>query len=476
MLIDAAPLPNPEYLPQRSVTERVAEGRAVRKRAPLERHAVWSPPRKRADPVEILERQAAERIPELVPIRYGRMELSAFAFYRGAAAIMAADLSGTPLCGLRAQLCGDAHLLNFGMFETPERSLIFGLNDFDETLPGPIEWDVKRLAASMEVAGRDLGFSASARERAVRATVRAYREALLEFAEQSNLAVWYANLPAETLCARLQGFADRKSGREAEKRLRQALRRDHLHAFDRLVEQDRETIRFTSRPPLIAPIEDLLDSEQRERYIEIVQSFLRQYRDSLPPVRRTLIESYRYVHMARKVVGVGSVGTRAWVVLLTGRDEDDPLILQLKEAESSVLAPYAGETIYESQGRRVVEGQHLMQAASDPMLGWYHLKGWDGLHHSFYVRQLWDGKASIDVSRLTAKGLRVYGESCGWTLARGHARSGDRVAMAAYLGEAETFDRAITAFASAYADTSEADHQRLLAAIEEGRIEAIPDI
>ncbi len=476
MLVDAAPLPNPEYLPERSVAERRAEGRAVRKRAPLERHAVWSPPKKRADPVEILERQAADRVPELVPIRYGRMELSAFAFYRGAAAVMAADLSGTPLCGLRSQLCGDAHLLNFGMFETPERSLIFGLNDFDETLPGPIEWDLKRLAASVEIAGRDLGFGANAREKAVRATARAYREALLEFAEQSNLAVWYANLPAETLCARLEGFADRKSGREAGKRLRQALRRDHLHAFDRLVEQHRETVRFASRPPLIAPIEELLDSEQRERYIEIVQSFLRQYRDSLSPVRRTLIESYRYVHMARKVVGVGSVGTRAWVVLLTGRDDDDPLLLQLKEAQSSVLAPYAGETIYESQGRRVVEGQHLMQAASDPMLGWYHLKGWDGRHQSFYVRQLWDGKASIDVSHLTSKGLRVYGESCGWNLARGHARSGDRVAIAAYLGESETFDRAITAFASAYADTNEADHQRLLAAIEEGRIEAIPDL
>ncbi|MGZ4325172.1 MAG: DUF2252 domain-containing protein [Solirubrobacteraceae bacterium] len=475
-LTDAPLLPDPDYLTRRSLAERVADGRSVRRKAPLERHARWATTAKRSDPIAILDRQAAQRIPELVPIRYGRMAVSAFAFYRGAAAIMAADLSDTAHCGLRAQLCGDAHLLNFGMFETPERSLTFGLNDFDETLPGPIEWDVKRLAASIEIAARDLGFGAVARERVVRATVRAYREAMLDFAEQSNAAVWFARLPAESLHARLEGFADRKSSREAKKRIRQALRRDHLHAFDRLVEHDDKTIRFVHRPPLIVPIEELLDSEQRERYHEVIRSFLHQYRESLSPARRTLIESYRYVHIARKVVGVGSVGTRAWIVLFTGRDEHDPLILQLKEAEASVLAPYAGDTAYESQGRRVVEGQQLMQAASDPMLGWYHLQAWDGDYHSFYVRQLWDGKASIDVAQLSPKGLRVYGESCGWTLARGHARSGDRVAMAAYLGEQDTFDRAVTEFAAAYADTNGADHQRLLEAIDDGTINAIQDV
>ncbi len=339
-------------------------------------------------------------------------------------------------------------------------------------MPGPIDWDVKRLAASVEIAGRDLGFVASTREKAVLATVRAYREAMLEFAEQSHLAVWYARLPADNLRLRFEGFADRKSSREVKKRIRQALHRDHLRAFDRLVERHGEELRFTSRPPLIVPIEELLDEQQSQRYAEVVQSFLRQYRESLSPARRTLIESYRFVHFARKVVGVGSVGTRAWVALLIGRGHDDPLLLQLKEADASVLAPYVGDTLYESQGRRVVEGQQLMQAASDPMLGWYHLKGWDGEHHSFYVRQLWDGKASIDVAALTPKGLRVYGESCGWTLARGHARSGDRIAIAAYLGEEETFDRAIAEFAAAYADTNEADHERLLEAIAEGRIVA----
>ena len=299
---------------------------------------------------------------------------------------------------------------------------------------------------------------------------------MLEFAEQSHLTVWYARLPADNLRVRLEGLADRKSGREVKKRIRQALHRDHLRAFGRLVERHGDDLRFTSRPPLIVPIEELLDEQQSERYAEAVQSFLRQYRESLPPARRTLIESYRFVHFARKVVGVGSVGTRAWVVLLVGRSHDDPLLLQLKEADASVLAPYVGDTIYESQGRRVVEGQQLMQAASDPMLGWYHLKGWDGEHHSYYVRQLWDGKASIDVSALTPKGLRVYGESCGWTLARGHARSGDRIAIAAYLGEEDTFDRAITEFAAAYADTNESDHQRLLEAIAAGSIVASADL
>ncbi|MGZ4325670.1 MAG: DUF2252 domain-containing protein [Solirubrobacteraceae bacterium] len=468
----AAPLPNPEYLEHRSVAECAAHGKAARKQVPPDRHATWRPPTNRADPLTILEAQAAERIPELAPIRYGRMALSAFAFFRGGASIMAADLAGTPTGGLRAQLCGDAHLLNFGLFETPERTLIFGLNDFDETLPGPIEWDVKRLAASFEIACRDLGLGAGARERIVLATVRSYREALLAFAEQSHLDVWHARLPAEQLGARLRGLADQASAHEAKRRIHQALRRDHLRAFDRLVQRGDDTLCFVSQPPLIVPIEELLDDQGRRRYVEVMRSFLRQYRESLPDERRKLIESYRFVHIARKVVGVGSVGTRAWVVLLIGRDNNDPLLLQLKEAQRSVLAPYAGDTLYECQGRRVVEGQRLMQAASDPMLGWYDINALDGQRHEFYVRQLWDGKASIDVSHLTPKGLRVYGEICGWTLARGHARSGDRIAMAAYLGEDDAFDRAICAFASAYAETNAADHQRLVAAIADGTITA----
>ncbi len=472
----APSLPDPEYLPRTGLAEREAHGVSHRDVVPLERHAEWAPAPDRVDPVAVLTAQAAERVAELIPIRHGRMAASAFAFYRGGAAIMAADLAGTPTTDLRSQLCGDAHLCNFGIFETPERHLVFGLNDFDETLPGPVDWDVKRLAASIEIAGRDLDLSSSDRHKAVVATVRAYREAMLGFAGDRNVDVWYARLPAEDLAARLRELGGRRAGDEAEHRIRQALRRDHLRAFDRLVDGESDAVRFASRPPVLVPIEELLDADARGRYVDVVRSFLRQYRESLPADRRELVEQYRFVHMARKVVGVGSVGTRAWVVLLVGRDHHDPLVLQLKEAQQSVLAPYAGRVPYDNQGRRVVEGQRLMQTASDHLLGCYRLQALDGRMHDFYVRQLWDGKASIEVANLTAKGLGVYGEACGWTLARGHARSGDRVAIAAYLGEEPTFDDAVATFADAYADTNAEDHARLLAAIEDGRLEAQPGV
>jgi uncharacterized protein (DUF2252 family) len=413
--------------------------------------------------VEVLERQSTERIAELIPIRYGRMAASAFAFFRGGAALMAADLASTATSGLLAQLCGDAHLMNFGLFESPERSLIFGLNDFDETLPGPFEWDVKRLATSVEIAGRDLGFTDVDRAVAVLSTLRSYREAMHDFARQRDLEVWYARLPAKELRTRLKARADAKAGKEVKREVNRSLRRDHLRAFDRLLRSVDGEIRFVSEPPLLVPVEELLDDEQRERYVEVIHEFLRQYRQSLTPHLRALVERYRFMHIARKVVGVGSVGTRAWVVL----------VLQLKEAKRSVLEPYTVPTVYESQGRRVVEGQRFMQAASDHLLGWYHLRAWDGREHDFYVRQLWDGKASIDVARLSPAGLRAYGEACGWTLARGHARSGDRIAIAAYLGEKDSFDRAVAAFASAYADTNLADHARLVGAIDEGRVSAL---
>jgi len=458
------------------VRERIARGRALQQEVPHERHASWAPLETRPDPIAILERQSAERIPELVPIRYGRMAASAFAFYRGAAAVMAADLAGTATSGLPAQLCGDAHLMNFGLFETPERSLIFGLNDFDETLPGPIEWDVKRLAASMEIAARELGFDTSEREAAVLATLRSYREAMHAFAEQRNLEVWYARLPADALHAKLSASADAQTGKEVKRQLRKALHRDHLRAFDRLIRTVDGEIRFVSEPPLLVPVEELLDDEQRTRYVEVIRSFLTQYRESLAPHLRALVERYRFTHIARKVVGVGSVGTRAWAVLLIGRDASDPLILQLKEAKRSVLEPYTAPSVYESQGRRVVEGQRFMQAASDHLLGWYHLRAWDGLEHDFYVRQLWDGKSSIDIAHLTPAGLRAYGDACGWTLARGHARSGDRIAIAAYLGEKDSFDRAVASFAVTYADTNEADHARLIRAIDDGRVGAMPNV
>lgn len=439
---------------------------------PLERHAIWSEPEGRSDPIEVLDRQAARRTPDLVPIRYGRMAASPFAFFRGGAAIMAADLAGTPVAGLFAQLCGDAHLLNFGIFDSPERSLVFGLNDFDETLPGPFEWDVKRLAASIEVAGRDLGLTATQRESSVSATVRSYRLAMSDFSTRRNLDVWYSVLSVDELRERLGELGGRKAGQEVDRRATKALQRDHLHAFDRYLTTVDGRPRFVSDPPLLVPADELLEGESRERYVEVVRDFLTQYRTSLRPDRRALLESYRFVQLARKVVGVGSVGTRAWVVLMKGRDADDPLLLQLKEAQPSVLAPYAGATTYESEGRRVVEGQRLMETAPDHLLGWYRLRAWDGQMRDFYVRQLWDGKASIDVTRLSAKGLRAYGETCGWTLARAHARSGDRVAMAAYLGDDDLFEQAVASFAARYADTNERDHRRLVDAVDTGRVHA----
>lgn len=473
---DPAPgaLPDPEPLTRRSTQERLARGHELARQVPLERHATWIAPMQREDPVAILERQAATRVPDLVPLRHGRMAVSPFAFFRGAAAIMAADLAGTPTSGLRAQLCGDAHLLNFGIFDTPARKLLFGLNDFDETIPGPIEWDLKRLVASVELAGRELALAPKQRARAVRETVRAYREAMASFAEMRGLELWYSHLPAVELLGELQSLDDAETRQEAKRRLRQAMRRDNTLAFERLVDADQHPPRFRSDPPLLVPIEELLVGPERARYLEVLQAFLTQYRESLQPDRRRLAELYRYAHMARKVVGVGSVGTRAWVVLMMGASDEDPLVLQLKEAQPSVLAPYVGRSAYPSDGQRVVEGQRLMQAASDPMLGWYRLVAFDGVRRDFYVRQLWDGKASIDVSRLSAKGLRCYVRRCGWTLARGHARSGDRIAMAAYLGSDDTLDQALATFAADYADQTELDHARLVSAIETGQIVAAP--
>jgi uncharacterized protein (DUF2252 family) len=469
-------LPDPDYLPRRTIGERVARGRGMREEVPLERHARWAAPTDRSDTLPILQRQAAERAAELVPIRYGRMVASAFAFFRGGAAVMAADLCTTPTSGLRAQLCGDAHLLNFGMFDTPERALVFGLNDFDETLPGPVDWDIKRLAASVEIAGRDLGFIQPDCTAAVLATVRSYREALLGFAQMRNVELWTVGLPAKDLERRMSALAGHQTHEVVKKAIHKALSHDHLTAFGKLIEQTDGELRFVSNPPLVVPVEELLGEQERERYVDVVGSFLQQYRSSLPPHLRGLVESYRFARMARKVVGVGSVGTRAWVVLMTGRDASDPLLLQLKEAKHSVLEPYAGRSAYESEGRRVVEGQRYMQTASDSLLGWYRLKAWDGQMRDFYVRQLWDGKSSIDVARLTPGGLLAYGEACGWTLARAHARSGDRIAMAAYLGEDDVYDRAIAQFASTYAAVNDQDHAVLAEEIEQGRIPAITGV
>jgi len=454
------------------VAERAALGKEARGRVPRSSHAEWEPAKERPDPIDVLETQAATRVPDLVPIRYGRMLTSPFAFYRGSAAVMAADLAATPDTDLRVQLCGDAHLANFGAFAAPDRQLVFDLNDFDETLPGPWEWDLKRLAASVAIAGRDRGLSRKQRRVASRTAMRAYRGAMRGFAAMRNLDVWYARLDAPLIVATLGALGDAKSKRRFERNVAKARAKDHLRALDRLTRRVDGKLRIVSDPPLIVPIEELPEDLDPQSVETQVRSLLRAYRESLPGDRRQLLDTYRYVHLARKVVGVGSVGTRAWVALMVGRDEDDPLFLQFKEADASVLEPYAGASRYENHGERVVKGQRLMQAAGDIFLGWLPAVGMDGRERDFYGRQLWDWKRSADLEALDAEGYAVYARACGWTLARAHARSGDRVAIAGYLGSGDTFDRALAEFAELYADQAERDHAALADARRLGRIKA----
>jgi uncharacterized protein (DUF2252 family) len=453
-----------------SVQERVARGKEARKRTPRSSHADWAPRADRSSAVDMLLAQEVGRLPELLPVRHARMLASPFAFYRGAAALMAADLDGTPDSGLRVQACGDAHLSNFGGFASPDRDLVFDINDFDETSPGPWEWDVKRLAASIAIVGRQLGLRGEERRAGVAASARAYRETMRRFAAMGNLAVWYARLDAE----RLQAAASRAASARAKKNLTRAVEKaqskDHLRAVSKLTERVDGELRIVSKPPLIVPVEELTGDVDRDALVADMQALLGKYKRSLKSDRRHLIDRYRYVHMARKVVGVGSVGTRAWIVLLAGRDDDDPLFMQVKEAGPSVLAPYTGRDPAPNQGQRVVQGQWLMQATSDILLGWLRAVGIDQQSRDFYVRQLWDWKTSADVERMTQDGLTVYGEMCGWTLARAHARSGDRVAIASYLGSAPTFDRALAEFAEAYADQNERDYAEVAEAADKGRI------
>jgi len=423
----------------------------------------------------VLEDQAQHRIPELVPIRYGRMLASPFSFYRGAAAIMAMDLADTPTTGLRAQLCGDAHLLNFGVFAAPDRRLVWDLNDFDETLPGPWEWDLKRLAASFAIAGRDRGFTSKDTRTAVLSTARTYREAMRDFAARRNLDVWYARLDVDRLLAELAKVGRSRDMKAARKDVAKAQRKNSLKAFDRLVRMDDGEPRIISDPPLLIPARELASESQRQDLEERMREVLRRYRESLKGDRRHLFDGYRFVDMARKVVGVGSVGTQAWVVLMMGRDGRDPLFIQAKEAEPSVLEAHAGASVFANHGERVVEGQWLMQAASDVLLGWLPAVGYDGRERDFYVRQLWDGKRSVDVETLVPKGLAIYGRICGWTLARAHARSGDRIAIGAYLGKGKAFDRAVAEFAERYVDQNEADYAALAGAVKSGRVRAETD-
>ena len=459
-----------------SPDERAAAGRAARKKVPRSTHGEWSPPARRRDPVKVLEDQAKTRVQELVPIRYGRMLASPFTFFRGAAAIMAMDLAKTPESGLRVQACGDAHLSNFGIFAAPDRREVLDVNDFDETLPGPWEWDVKRLAASVAIAGRDRDFTPKETRAAVLGTIRSYREAMREFAAMRNLDVWYARLDVDVLLADLAQVATAKAMKKVKKGVAKAGKKNSLRAFDRLVRVVDGEPRIISDPPLLVPARELVSEDHAQELEERILELLGRYRESLQGDRRHLLDSYRFVEMARKVVGVGSVGTRTWVVLMMGRDGEDPLFLQAKEAEASVLEPYVGESEFGSHGERVVEGQWLMQASSDIFLGWLPALGFDGGKRDFYVRQLWDGERSVEIETLPPEGLAIYGRVCGWTLARAHARSGDRIAIGSYLGKGKTFDRAIAEFSERYADQNELDYGILADAAKSGRIEVETDL
>ena len=456
-----------------SMAERVAQGKAARADVPRSRHAVFQPAADRADPLELLERQARTRVPQLVPIRYGRMLVSPFTFYRGAAMIMAHDLGPTPRSGLNVQCCGDAHLSNFGVFASPERRLVFDVNDFDETLPGPFEWDVKRLGVSMLIAARDNGFRAKDQARIVLETVASYREAMAEFAGMTSLEVWYSRLDIESA---LRGYGSqftRKMRKRADHSLAKARTRDSMSAFSKLTESVDGQVQIVDQSPLIVPIARLVADQDRGAVFAALHELLRNYRATLDFERRVLLEDFELVDLARKVVGVGSVGTRAWIALLLGRGGQDPLFLQIKEAEASVLEEFLAPSEFSNHGERVVIGQRLMQATSDIFLGWLHVDAeLDGLPRDFYVRQLKDWKGAAVIEDMVPLGMATYGKLCGWTLARAHARSGDRIAIAAYLGRGSSFDRAILEFSEAYAEQNERDYKRLLAAVDAGKITA----
>jgi uncharacterized protein (DUF2252 family) len=443
--------------------------------APLESHAEFTPDRSR-DPVGLLLEQAKSRVPELVPVRHGRMLVSPFAFFRGAALPMAADLAGTPASGLRVQLCGDAHLSNFGAFASPERRLVFDVNDFDETLPGPFEWDVKRLAASLAVAGRDNGFGGKNRRQVVLTAVESYRTAMRTFAGQHFMDVWYAHLDVEAAVSEFRSQLKARGVKRTEKMVAKAHTQDSMRALDKLTTVADGQRRIISDPPLIEPIEEIFADDQAAAIYEQIRAVLGSYRRTLQSDRRHLLEYFTLVQVARKVVGVGSVGTRAWILLMEGADGTEPLFLQAKEAQPSVLAPWCGRSQYRSQGERVVAGQHLMQAESDIFLGWTHAVGADGVDRDYYVRQLKDWKLSVPIEQALPSGLRVYARLCGWTLARAPARSGDRIALAAYLGGSGKFDQAIADFAETYADQNERDYAALQAAVKNGRAEATTEI
>ena len=471
--------PQPQALPHLTESESKAKGKDARARVSRDSHSEFAPAPDRPDPVSLLEEQGTTRVPELVPIRYGRMLVSPFTFFRGAALIMASDLSTTPRSGLVVQTCGDAHLSNFGVFGSPERQLVFDCNDFDETLPGPWEWDVKRLAASIVVAGRQRGFSKSVRTEAVVGLGHVYRQAMRQMAAMSNLEVWYSRVEIEGMVALLQQRAAATGSKveahiaaTATKLTEKAHTKDSMKALDKLTSVVDGRRRIISDPPLIVPVEDLFPEVESEAMVELFHGVIRQYRQSLPTDRRHLLEQYQFSQMARKVVGVGSVGTRAWIILLHGPRHEDALFLQAKEAEASVLERFTKKSRYANHGARVVAGQRLMQASSDIFLGWQRAEGIDGVSRDFYVRQLQDWKGSVDPDNALPQGMRLYGDLCAHTLARAHARSGDRIAIASYLGNGTTFEKALARFAEAYADQNERDYEAFARACRSGRLRA----
>lgn len=466
---------------ERTPDESRAWGRSLRAQVPRSAHAAWDPPDDRPDPVALLAEQGQGRLQELLPLRYERMAASSFAFFRGAALLMASDLSRTPTTGITVQASGDAHIANFGLFNSPERRTVFGLNDFDETLPGPWEWDVKRLAASVEVCCRGRGFAAEERECAVLASVRAYREGMRSFARMGHLDVWYSHLDMDSLMESLEldgdAAGERSQVRATARALERAKRKDSGRAVAKLTEVADGRLRFVSEPPTLVPLRDIVaqaghggTSLDGKALTEAIGRVLAGYRLSLPAATRRLVEHYEGLDIARKVVGVGSVGTRCWVVVMRGASDDDALVLQIKEAQESVLERFVGKSAYREHGQRVVEGQRAMQTAGDLLLGWCRLPDVEGRPRDYYVRQLWDGKGGADLDRLPADAMASLARACGWTLAHAHARTGDRFAIASYLGKGEAFDRAVASFARSYADQNEADYARFLDALDSGEL------
>jgi uncharacterized protein (DUF2252 family) len=456
--------------PGASPSERAAIGKAARADSPRSAHGEWEPASDRPDPLGVLEHQATDRVPELVPLRYGRMLVSAFTFYRGAAAIMAADLAATPSSGLWVQACGDAHLSNFGAYASPSRDLVVDINDFDETAPGPWEWDLKRLAASFEIGARDRGFNDAERRDVVTTAARAYRENIRQLAALSNLEVWYRQVDVAQIRDAFAPTAGKRDRKNFDRMIAKARSKDRLRAFSKLTRRVDGELRIASDPPVLVPLEELFKGKQLETADSRLRDVIGQYRETLDSERRHLFDGYTFVHAARKVVGVGSVGTRAWIALFIGRDEGDPLFLQVKEAQQSVLEPYTAPCAFGHQGERVVKGQRLTQSTSDILLGWLTAEGPDSIKRDFYVRQLWDQKGSAVVETMSPRNMGIYAVICGGILARAHARSGDRIAIGAYLGNGDSFDTAIARFATAYADQNERDYAELEAAVADGRL------